>query len=369
MSIQHPKRILVIGLTERMGGVETFIYNTTKFSDKTKYEYDYLVHGADHCVFQKGITEFYGDDSHIHFVRKIKSNPIGWLKDMLKFYRTNAKKYDYIHLQTGAASEVIYAFPFCLFYGIKVISHSHNGNGYNPFINMIFRPILNFVTCKWLACSQVAAEWLFGNKADKAVIINNGIDPERFSYSEKKRKLIRSKYGIEDEFVIGHIGRFSEQKNHEKIIEIFLEIKKKVSDAKLLLVGVGEKEESVKSIVNSLDCKEDIIFAGRQAETEAYYSAFDVFLMPSLYEGLPIVGIEAQSTGLPCFFSDQIDKQILITDSATMIALNNSAKEWAIAIVNGVDNKMSRDRYAEVIGEKGYSIKDTIKLLELIYEV
>ena len=369
MSIQYPKRILVIGLTERMGGVETFIYNTTKFSDKTKYEYDYLVHGVNHCVFQKEIEEFYGDDSHIHFVRKIKSSPIGWLKDMFNFYRMNAKKYDYIHLQTGAASEVIYAFPFCLFYGIKVISHSHNGNGYNPFINMIFRPILNLVTCKWLACSKVAAEWLFGNEADKAIIINNGIDTERFIYREEKRNLIRSKYGIKDELVIGHIGRFSEQKNHEKIIEVFSEIKKKVSDAKLLLVGVGEKEELIKNIVNSMDCKEDIILAGKQMETEAYYSAFDVFLMPSLYEGLPIVGIEAQSTGLPCFFSDGIDKQILISNRATMIALSNSAKDWAITIVSAIDSKENRECYAKVIEEKGYSIKSTIKLLELIYEV
>ncbi len=367
MNKKAPKRILIIGLTERMGGVETFIYNTTIFSDKTKYEYDYLVHGANICVFQNMINKFYGE-GHIFFVEKIKANPYKWFLDMKNFYKRNGCKYDYIHLQTGAASEVIYAFPFCLIYGIKVIAHSHNGNGYSPIINAIFRPLLNAVTHKRLACSEVAAKWLFGNKRKNFQIINNGIDINRFTFNENNREIIRKKYGITNELVIGHIGRFSEQKNHKRIIEIFRDLLYRDNSSKLILVGVGEKQEEIKELVRLYDMKKNVIFAGLQDEIELYYSAFDVFLMPSLYEGLPIVGIEAQSMGLRCLFSDQIDKQIIITDRAKMIPLTESNSKWIDEILNE-SVSINRLSYARLIHESGYSIQCTVEKLEKVYDV
>lgn len=279
-----PKRILIIGLTERMGGVETFIYNTTIFSDKTKYVYDYLVHGTDHCVFESEINHFYNDgEQHIFFIRKYKENPVGCLCDLHNFYKRNGKKYDWIHFQSGSTAEILYVFPFCIRYRIPVISHSHNGNGYNPTVNRLFRTIVNMVTKKRLACSEIAAEWLFGKKHVKETkIIINGIDTERFSYSPEARISVRDKYGIEEnQLVIGHIGRFSEQKNHSFIIEIFSEVKKKRDDAILLLVGVGELMEDTKQKVKELNLDASVIFAGKQMRTEDYYSAFDVFLMPS----------------------------------------------------------------------------------------
>ncbi|MBU5428789.1 glycosyltransferase [Kineothrix sp. MSJ-39] len=366
---EPPKRILVIGLTERMGGVETFIYNSTIFSDREKYEYDFLVHGTDHCVFENEILQFYNNERHIYFVEKIKKNPIKWLKDMLTFYQTNGSKYDYIHIQTGAASEIVYVFPFCFFYGIKVIVHSHNGNGYSPFINAVFRPIVNWVAYEKIACSVEAAKWLFGLDIKKVKILNNGIDTKKFSYNEQSRKKIRREYHILDELVIGHIGRFSEQKNHEKIIAIFREIKKRIENAKLILVGTGEKIDEIKELVKKIGYEKSIIFAGKQMNTEEYYSAFDVFLMPSLYEGLPIVGIEAQSMGLQCYFSNTIDKQILITDRAKIVSLDATDKEWADIICNNLISLNDREKYPAIVDQRGYSIRNTIKELENVYEV
>lgn len=369
MENKKNKQILIIGLTDKMGGVETFIYNTTRFSDKEKYEYDFLVHGTEKCVYQDEITNFYDNTMHFYFIRSIKKNFLGWFKDIITFYRSNGKKYDYIHLQTGATSEIVYVFPFCLIYKIKVISHSHNGYGYSPFINLCFQPVLNFVTCKWIACSKIAAKWLFGKKAKCAKILNNGIDTNRFKFDKEKRKLIRKQYNLNDEFVIGHVGRFSEQKNHEKILEVFVEIKKKISDAKLILVGTGERENIIKKAVTDLQMQDSVVFVGKQEFTENYYCSFDVFLMPSLYEGLPVVGIEAQCEGLPCFFSDKIDKKILITDRAKMIPLNYSSKKWAEIICNIQGLRTEREKYADIVSQKGYSIKSTIKKLEEIYEV
>lgn len=371
MNEHRAKKILVTGLSDTLGGIEYFIYNTTVFSDQDKYKYEYLIHGQEQCRFQKQISEFYGQDSNvIHFVRGLKRHPIGWLKDMISFYRKNGKKYDYVHMQTIDGAAVIYLFPFCLFYKMKVISHSHCGEtGNRSVINAVFRSLLNKISTKKLACSYAAADWLFGRKTDEAIIINNGIDTNRFRYNEETRMKIRRQYGINDEFVIGHVGRFCEQKNHEKIIDIFQEIVKTVPKAKLILVGTGGGFDQIKHIVEKQKLSQNVIFAGRQSETEAYYSAFDAFLMPSLYEGLPIAGVEAQASGLPCLFSDKIDKQILITDNAKMIPLSASSSTWAKHILEIMNENKNRYSYSEIVDEKGYSIRATVKKLESVYEV
>lgn len=136
------KKVLIIGLTERMGGVETFIYNTTIFSNKEHIQYDYLIHGADHAQFQKHLSEFYGNGEHFHFVSHFKSKPLKTIKELYSFYKNH--HYDAIHLQTGATFEIVYCFPYNFIFGIDVITHSHNGNGFSNFQNAIFRPILNF---------------------------------------------------------------------------------------------------------------------------------------------------------------------------------------------------------------------------------
>ncbi|NQG98072.1 glycosyltransferase [Streptococcus suis] len=362
------KKILIIGLTERMGGVETFIYNTTRFSDKNKYTYEYLIHGTESPIYEKELTDFYGTNP-FHYVGHFKKKPISTFIQLAKFYKKNKNRFDYIHLQTGAASELSYVFPFSLLYTIPLISHSHNGNGYSPLVNALFRGILNLCTSKRLSCSDEATRWLFGKKyIGQTKIINNGIDTAKFTFSQDKRVEIRNQYDINDDiFVIGHIGRFSEQKNHKKIISIFNKVKQLNPNTKLLLVGTGELQDEIKgSLPDSLI--DFVIFAGKQADTEAYYSAFDVFLMPSLYEGLPIVGVEAQSMGLPCFFSNTIDSQIILTDNAFVLELNESDDYWAENILL-TNIKKDRMQYPEVIKKKSFSIQKTIKELEEIYEV
>ncbi|MCL8206345.1 glycosyltransferase [Ligilactobacillus agilis] len=364
------KKVLIIGLTERMGGVETFIYNTTRFSNREKYEYDFLVHGTEKTVFQDEISEFYGDSAkHFYYVTSLKKNPIKSFKELSRFYKEHGNDYDYVHLQTGATSEIVYVFPFSLFYRFKVISHSHNGNGYSPVVNRLFRLIVNMISYKELSCSAEATEWLFGkSKKNKVEIINNGIDTRKFTFNSTQRKELREKYGISEEtFVVGHIGRFSEQKNHKMILKIFSEILKLREDSVLMLVGAGELKDIVEKKAHELGLAKNIIFCGLQSKTNKYYSAFDVFLMPSLYEGLPIVGIEAQSEGLPCFFSRNVSEQICITDNAHLIPLEESADNWAKLIVNS--KCKNREKYAKLVHENGYSIQSTVNTLEKVYEV
>lgn len=363
------KRILIIGLTEELGGVETFIYNTTRFSDSRKYVYEYLVHGTDHAIFQDEINSFYGEN-RFHFIDSIKRRPLKTFIELTKFYRQYGRKYDFIHFQTGAPSEVVYIFPFNFLFNIKVISHSHSGSSFSPFINNIFRPLLNIITQKHLSCSDEATKWLFGEKyLSKAIKVNNGIDTSKFEFDTDLRKKIRKQYGISDEdLVIGHIGRFAKEKNHSKIIEIFSKVIEKKPNSKLILVGAGDEFQKIKAITDSLTYSKSIIFAGSQRNTEAYYSAFDIFLMPSLYEGLPLVGIEAQSEGLACFFSTNIDKNILISNRSQMISLDESSEIWAEKILS-IPPENDRKKYSQIVEQAGYSIKSTISVLEEIYEV
>ncbi len=360
------KKILIIGLTNKMGGVETFIRNTTVFSNKDKYEYYFLVHGSKDCVFSDDINKFYGDNNHIFYINSIKKKPISCFFELVKFYKKN--KFDLIHLQTGSTAEVMYVFPFIIFNKIKLISHSHNGKGKSKVTNNFFKPLLNMITSKYLACSLVACDWLFGKKRrNDCVIINNGIDTDRFKFNADSRKYIREKYNVENKIVIGNIGRFSTQKNHDFLIDIFNELHKKNSNYFLMLIGVGDTESQIKEKVNKLNLNDSVLFLGKQMETEKFYSSFDIFLMPSLYEGLPVVGIEAQCSGLNCYFSDTIDEQILISDKSKMIPLNANCVEWSEKIMKFEINK-NRSDYSDIVNNLGYGIKNTVKILEKIYE-
>lgn len=360
------KKILVIGLTERMGGVETFIYNTTIFSNKEHIQYDYLIHGAGHAQFQKQLSAFYGDNEHFHFVSHFKSKPLKTIKELYSFYKTH--HYDAIHLQTGATFEIVYCFPYNFIFGIDVITHSHNGNGFSNFQNAIFRPILNFCTKKKLACSKIAAEWLFGKHKGKNVeVIKNGIDVNRFAFSEDKREKMRKQYGVTDKFVIGHIGRFSEQKNHKFILEIYKEILKKYKQSVLFLIGTGELFSVIKNLANEKHLTDKIIFVNTTSTPEDFYCLFDAFLMPSLYEGLPIVGIEAQCSGVDCYFSNNISPEIAISDCCHIISLKESANRWASKIIEGCKRNHNRRLYSDIVSRAGFNVHQVTARLEQIY--
>ena len=206
---------------------------------------------------------------------------------------------------------------------------------------------------------------MFGS-SEGVRIIHNGIDTEKFRFSEAYRAEIRQKYDIDDDtLVIGHVGRLMYQKNQEFLIRIMADMKKRGIRARLLLVGEGEDRNKLEKLVKDNNLTEYVIFCGQQKETEKYYSAFDVFAMPSHYEGLPIVGIEAQASGLPCIFSDKIDRQVLLIDQADMIDLNSGAEYWRILIEDAPKvSAINREAYAEVIGNMEFGIKGVAEEIE-----
>ncbi|GIP39898.1 hypothetical protein J31TS4_31780 [Paenibacillus sp. J31TS4] len=222
-----------------------------------------------------------------------------------------------------------------------------------------------------LACSNVAGDWLFGkvrlktNKS-KPLLINNAIESEKFQFNPNTRRDIRAVLGIKDKFVIGHVGRFSEQKNHEFLIDIFKDIIIRKSNSVLLLIGKGDMEERIRKKVISLGLEGSVLFLGERSDIHTIMQAMDVFVLPSLYEGLPVVAIEAQASGLKCFLSDSIARDSDITGDVEFITLNGSTEDWVKKLLHYYKGYERQDTLNKII-DKGYDIKNSAAWLEKLY--
>lgn len=200
-------------------------------------------------------------------------------------------------------------------------------------VNNILRPVLNCIANVKFAPSDLAAEYTFGRRearSGRVVFLHNAIDLDVYRFSETGREKIRAEYGIENSaFVVGHIGRFNNQKNHKFLIDVFSEIHKRENSAKLLLIGNGELSDKVKRQVREYQIEDNVIFCGVRSDIPELLSAMDVFVFPSFYEGMPNTVIEAQATGLPCLLSDTITKEAQITDMVTYLPLGQTVQKWA----------------------------------------
>lgn len=247
-------------------------------------------------------------------------------KSVDKFLRDNAKKYTAIHVHANA---LIYVKPLELAYKYNIpcrIIHSHNTfTNVKILHNFNKNRIDKWVTHRF-ACSDLAAEWMFENK--EYCFVPNGVNLEKFSYCEQDRNDIREKYNLKHKFVVGNVGRLTPQKNHVFLLEIFAEIYKKNTDARLLLVGDGEDKEKIEKWIQEKRLSEAVIFTGAVSNVAQYMSAMDVFLMPSQWEGLPVVLVEAQANGLPCIISDVITEQVDVCCIRRLSLYDNVCK-WA----------------------------------------
>ena len=260
-----------------------------------------------------------------------------YLKFLKQLFRE--KKYRIVHSNINTLSVFpLYAAKKA---GVPVrIAHSHSTS--NPrewkknLMKNALRPFSKVWATDYFACSELAGRYLFGDKTfDKGEvkIIRNAIDVEKFKFDPEARKKLRKEIGIkDDDFVVGHIGRFVEQKNHRFLIDIFAEVKKEKKNAKLVLVGQGPLREEIEEKVKNLGLEKDVFFLGQRSDTNKLYSVFDVFCLPSLYEGLPVVGVEAQANGVPCVFSDKITKEILVSPYTQMLPID-STKDWCLKII------------------------------------
>jgi len=248
-----------------------------------------------------------------------------------------------------------------------LIAHSHSSivdSHLGRVINKIFRPLLNLVSTYKFACSKKAGIWLFGKQM--FTIINNGIDLEQFIYDKKVREVTRKKMHIENKFIIGHVGRFVYVKNHYFLIDILKKVKELTPNVVLVLVGDGPLRQKIELKIKEFDLSDNVILLGVRTDIVDLLQAMDVFVFPSLYEGLPVTLVEAQAVGLPCVISDTISSEVSLTTLIHRIPLNQSAAEWAKEIIKYKDI-LNRLNTHEDLKKAGYDIKYTVKYLEKLY--
>ena len=256
--------------------------------------------------------------------------------------------------------------------GIPVrIAHAHGSGLGDGFAAKIKTVLSRLGTSLWLkeatkliACSEPAGKFLFRGK--EFTVIPNGISAERFAFSEEKRERIRSELKLDDSTVIGHIGRFSSEKNHEFLLKVFAKTKKLIPDSKLLLLGEGELFEDMRSLARELRIEDSVIFIGAVPHPEDHLCAMDVFMLPSVFEGFGIAAVEAQASGLPTILSDGIPRSVAISDHAAFLPLD-SEDRWAEQAVAFANRKAERHGAEKAVAEHGFSITDTARKIVSLY--
>lgn len=361
MDKEEPIRILNIVPNMRAAGIESFIMNVYRNIDREKVQFDFIVHNKRREFFDDEIEKLGGKIYRLSF--KDDKNIVKYIKDLNNFFK-NHKEYKIVH---GHMQSMM---PLYLYIAKKNkipirIAHSHNGSyekTVKGFILHIFSRFSKKFSSHNIACSNLAGKYLFGKKS--FIVIPNGIDVKKFEFNENIRKIVRNELNLSNEYVIGHVGRFELQKNHRFLIETFNEKLKENSNYVLLLVGEGKYEKEIKKLVKELNIQNKVKFLGVRNDMNRLYQAMDCFILPSLYEGLPVVGVEAQASGLKCLFSDTITKELKITPNAVFISLKSKQK-WLEEIDND-NNFENRKKFAKIVAQD-FEIKNISKKLEKFY--
>ena len=359
---KEPIRILQCVSNMDRAGIETMLMNFYRNIDRDAVQFDFLCNKSKPGDYDEEIKKLGGN---IYVSPGL--NPFKWYEyqEYMKRLFKEHPEYKVIHCQNEAMG-----FP-ALYAAKKAnvpirISHSHNTVTRFDFkwpIKILYKYLLRFVATDCFACGTDAGKYLFGKEVD---VIHNAIDIEKFKYSEINREKVRSELNISKKFVIGHVGRFEPQKNHLFLIKMFFEYQKLNNNAILLLIGTGSLEKKIKKIVENLKIKDKVIFLGSVQNVNDYYNAMDVFVLPSLHEGLPVVGIEAQINGLPCIFSTKITPEVKIIPESKFLKINkNYYNEWCSEIKK--HENMTRNDVSKFIASSGYSINDEVKKLEQRY--
>ena len=362
-------RILHILHTMNRGGTENAIMNYYRHIDREKVQFDFLLTDPEKCAFEDEIIKLGG---MVHRIPKLTmTNPIPYIKEVNNFFKAH-HEYQIVHSHTSSKS----VFPLYIAkkHNIPVrICHSHSSkseNGVKGAIRDILKIGLKHVATHYFACGDKAAEWLYGKpfvQKQTITIIRNVIEGHKFALNINKRIQIRHLLHIDDStFILGHVARFNDAKNYLFTIDVFYEFKVLHPDSKLLLVGDGELRAQITDKVNSLGLGNDVIFAGVVPNVYDYEQAIDLFLLPSLYEGLPLSIIEAQISGLKCFTSaNRVSEESSVTNLVSYLPLERGAKYWADEIYKAKDyNRYDR---LDEIKKAGYDARTSAYELENIY--
>lgn len=342
MTQKNGIKILHVLGTLNIGGAESMILNLYRRIDKSTVQFDFVIHTEEDGDFSNEIKSYggrifkaprYTGMNHLLY--------INWWNHFFAHYRN----YQFLHCHMRSIAAII--TPIAKKNGLLTIVHSHstsNGVGIKAKWKDIMQFPIRYQSDYLFACSREAGEWLFGKKACRSGryhFIPNSIDVHRFLFDSKIRKEVREEMHLDGKKVIGNIGRIVQPKNQSFLIDILNEMVKTDDSVRLLIVGDGELQGQLKEKTKKLRLNEFVIFTGARSDAERMYQAMDVFVFPSIWEGLPVSVVEAQASGLRCFVSDRITKDVKLTKNIRYIALERGIDNWAELIRKSLEYKRS----------------------------
>jgi glycosyltransferase involved in cell wall biosynthesis len=356
------KRILYYGMSGNMGGIESFVINMYRHIDHTRFQIDFLAFTDDIC-FQ---DEFIKNGSKIYQMPSRSKHFFSYCNFLYRFFLSHPE-YQIIHMQLNNCS-CIEPAVFAHFGGRKVIVHSHNDwkgiRKISVALNSVNKKIIPKVSDEFLACSEAAGKCMFPYHT--FTVVHNAIELEKYRFREDTRRVYRERLKIGDRFVVGHIGRFHEQKNPFFLLDVFYEMHLRDQNSVLLMVGDGELRTRIELKIRELRLEDCVILTGVRNDVAELMQAMDVFVFPSLYEGLPVTLVEAQAAGLPCIVSEAVPKEACLTQLVRRIPLPAGPEVWAKDILEYRKSPVRMDT-TEQIEAAGYGVKTAAKQLKLIY--
>lgn len=364
--MKEPIRVLqIIGIVAG-GGVEAVIMNYYEHIDRTKVQFDFIVHNDNKIDITQKVEAMGGK---VYKVTPYYKNPIVFMWDIYKVIKRHHYRIVHSNMNTLSAFSLFAAWAA----GAPVrILHNHStsspGETKRNIMKFMLRPFARLFATHYFACSRLAGEWMYGRKmmdSGKVKIVNNALDLKKYAFNSRKREMLRKELGFTDEFVIGHVGRFMFQKNHEFLIDVFVKAYKKNPHMVLLLIGDGPLRSAMEEKVKKLGLTDHVNFLGLRNDVQNLYNVMDIFVLPSHYEGLPVVGVEAQANGLPCLFSTKVTKETHLTHSAQFLDLSTGASKWAERIVS---MKYKRnEEVGEELRQAGFEINKEARNLANFY--
>ena len=350
-------------------GIETMLMNYYREMDRNQIQFDFLANKPVPGEYDEEIRSMGGRVfvspglNPLHFPRYRR-----YVADLLR----DNPDIRIVHAHNEAMG--YYALKSAKDAGMRVrIAHAHNTqiiHDYKYPLKLVCKQLLPGAATDYWSCGRDAGIYYYGEKRWNAsgFILRNAIDVTRFGFRQEARERKRQQHGLQDCFVIGHVGRFNVQKNHSRLLDIFAEIDQKVPEARLVLVGTGELEQAVKEKASAIGIQDKTLIPGQTADVSDWYQAMDCFVLPSLFEGLPVVGIEAQAAGLPCVFSDRVTDEILLSPEARRVSLQADNAEWAAEIMTAMRRPdADRTQGMDIVRRAGYDIHTEARKLQERY--
>lgn len=359
--MSEPIRILHAVVNLNRGGAETLLMNLYRKIDRSKIQFDFLT--SIEGVYEEEVKQLGGRVYRIPYITKV--GPFGYAKALRQFFQSHPE-YTIVHSHMDKMSGLVLREAKKA--GVPVrIAHSHSTQSEGDLLNRLIKDyygrflVPSATHC--FACSEAAAQWLFGDS--KTIFLKNGIDTNKYVFSESIRRSMREELDLTDGItVVGHIGRFSEPKNHQFIIEVFNEYHKKNPNSVLLLAGDGGLRPQIEQQVEETGLQSSVKFLGVREDVPKLLQAMDIFVFPSLYEGLPVSLVEAQASGLPCVISDRIPQEAVLLPERVRTLPLGDAQQWA---QNLQEIPLKRTDEIQNICNAGYDISTSAAELQEFY--